>query len=240
MQRLIGLWILAGIAIVFSAEAACADTIIANTFWNSGNYAREYSDGTTWAPDNTWTVADGVQGYKEHLWLNIGTSWETSIPDNQKIVSATLTFAAANSEAFSAADCGIFEVPDANYGNTTLGLTVGNSAANYQSLTCYGVLSASQISAGSVASPHAVTTDITNLIKGWKDHTLTTNPGQMMILGDSDSFKVNFGVESGFADAPASGPTIMIETAPVPEPSALVLLATALIGLLAYAWRKRK
>jgi len=28
--------------------------------------------------------------------------------------------------------------------------------------------------------------------------------------------------------------------APVPEPSALVLLGSAMLGLLAYAWRKRK
>ena len=137
MQRLIGLWILAGDCNLFYTEAGLPTIRSSPTpFGTPATTLASTPDGTTWAPDNTWTVADGVQGYKEHLWLNIGTSWETSIPDNQKIVSATLTFTAANSEAFSAADCGIFEVPDANYGNTTLGLTVGNSAANYQSLTC--------------------------------------------------------------------------------------------------------
>ena len=32
----------------------------------------------------------------------------------------------------------------------------------------------------------------------------------------------------------------LTQTSPIPEPSAVVLLATALIGLLAYAWRRRR
>jgi hypothetical protein len=41
-------------------------------------------------------------------------------------------------------------------------------------------------------------------------------------------------------DAPSTVFLSEVPAAPAPEPSAIVLVATGLIGLLAYAWRKRK
>ena len=35
-------------------------------------------------------------------------------------------------------------------------------------------------------------------------------------------------------------PSLTLQPAPMPEPSTLLLTATGLFGLLAYAWRKRR
>ena len=47
--------------------------------------------------------------------------------------------------------------------------------------------------------------------------------------GDIVGYMSNAGVTKGF-----------VISTPVPEPSALLLIATGLVGLLAYAWRKQK
>ena len=53
--------------------------------------------------------------------------------------------------------------------------------------------------------------------------------GPMMINNDLPT-------NSAFANMPS----VVLEPQPTPEPSTMVLVATGLLGLLAYAWRKRK
>ena len=44
----------------------------------------------------------------------------------------------------------------------------------------------------------------------------------------------------GYAATPSGNQAFLIAAAVVPEPSSLLLFAAGLMGLLAYAWRKRK
>jgi hypothetical protein len=69
------------------------------------------------------------------------------------------------------------------------------------------------------------------------DDYIVAGKGAGVKAGDSIRFGINLGTGSYATD-------MRIETSPndltVPEPSTLVLLASGLVGLLAYAWRKRK
>ena len=72
---------------------------------------------------------------------------------------------------------------------------------------------------------------------------ITANPGdQFQVSGlNNTSYHWPLDPEGATRDAPWAGIVgFGFEAEPTPEPGTLVLLATGLIGLLAYAWRKRR
>jgi hypothetical protein len=74
--------------------------------------------------------------------------------------------------------------------------------------------------------------DITSWVQGWLGSP-STNYGLRLsgtegVTGTAKYFEGYYGV---------TGPQLIITA---PEPGALVMLAAALIGVLAYAWKKRK
>jgi hypothetical protein len=83
-----------------------------------------------------------------------------------------------------------------------------------------------------------LTVTITDAVKYWIDNP-GSNYGVLLIQTDADEDANRFFAphEDTTADG-AYKPFITVTT--VPEPSALVLIGTGLLGLLAYAWRKRK
>ncbi len=66
-----------------------------------------------------------------------------------------------------------------------------------------------------------------------------TFSGVRMVAGN-DMVGLVYGNSTGTNHPAYSFDNVTISAAPIPEPSTLVLLATGLFGLLAYAWRKRR
>jgi hypothetical protein len=240
MQRSCVLGMVVGIAMLACAAVVCADTVtFASTSWTTTNYYREYSDGGSYAEDGQWCVMDNVPGspYMEYMWLNPGTAWMSTIPTGATITSATMTFAeASGSDSDHVSGSSVFEALGTDKGRAAMGIATGGTPTFYKNHTAYGYVSAAQINA---TGP--ITYDIKDLVVGWRNGSVV-NPGKMMIVGDgvgtSDYYNVRLGVSSGYAEGPSFGPTLTI-TYSVPEPSTLVILATGLLGLLAYAWRKQ-
>ncbi len=71
------------------------------------------------------------------------------------------------------------------------------------------------------------------------DGTSYSFPATTIFAGASATQYAGFCVESTTAGRTGSVENFVV-SGPVPEPSTLLLLATGLLGLLAYAWRKRK
>ena len=120
-------------------------------------------------------------------------------------------------------------------------------AANISS-SGYGLFTTPQAIGATVTSASQVSSNvgfvITGLVQGWANSTIP-NVGKMMLLGN---YQTDSGYYFQYADwgssvadnsySSADGPTITITT--IPEPSTLAMLVTALLGLVCYAWRKRR
>lgn len=83
---------------------------------------------------------------------------------------------------------------------------------------------------------HWYSWDITDTYKDWKDG-VSQNYGVMLSLGSPIIEGYSFYSSETTAD-PGLRPRLVVTA--VPEPSLLVLLGSGMLGLLAYAWRRRK
>ncbi len=139
-------------------------------------------------------------------------------------------------------------------------LQVGTEATGSWAVTSGKTVIAGDLTLGSNASSGIL--DILGGTAGAGD-LLFSGLSSKLRLGDGQSFYVlqsNYSVADGLADVAAgyvaaytSGSSVQVGTfvnegvtytrltgVAIPEPSTIILLATGVIGLLAYAWRKRK
>jgi hypothetical protein len=93
------------------------------------------------------------------------------------------------------------------------------------------------ITSGDVASPSALTFTIPQATL-----TAACASGRISFLIQSDNKGIIPQIDARFytKENGSGAPSLAFTGSPVPEPSTIALLATGLIGLLAYAWRKRK
>ena len=208
------------------------------TWVGSTNVERVGHQPSLYSDSYPITGANGL-----YAWMDIGTSWESLVPDGQKIASATLSFDTTNQDGIQASAYSIFAVPGTDKGVSEV-LAAGGGGRGiggyYAANTGYGLVTSAQIDSGTVSPGSAVSFNVTDLLAGWKSGALTTNVGQMMILGNYSTTGSGDTYWGAYWYNANAGPTITVTTTPTPEPATLVLLITGLLGLLCYAWRKRK
>jgi hypothetical protein len=233
--------------------SASADpiTIMSGTDWNNSNHARIFRGIDEAGQPTAWMSLTPDYSVTEWIWMDIGTGWKDLIPSGQTIQSATLTFPNAWSFRDNATTFSVFEVQ----GNgTDKGLASVMAYAPYNGMAdvadcvgfygdhnAFGAVTTVPGGTQSAGTQINAAFDVTNLLKGWFNGTLDTNAGQMMVMGNSNNHYVNwnFSSDSG-TNYSEYYPTLVVTTMAVPEPSTIVLLSLALLGLLAYAWRKRR
>ena len=155
-------------------------TDIGTDYWVTNTNHSRVGAGFT---DGDWVTYYAGTGTDQVQWMNIASQL-SGIPSGSTVSSAVLTFPEAvlySHDSF--ADYSIFPIPA---GSTTKGraeVAAVTSPVYYASHTHYGLVTKSQIDAVG-----AVSFDITDLVQGWLDGTLTTNVGQLMIVGNGVSF----------------------------------------------------
>jgi hypothetical protein len=107
----------------------------------------------------------------------------------------------------------VIDLPAGSSGNITA-LVSSWSAGDFSAIYADGTTATAAIGGGNHEVDLSYSTDIAQTLTLKMDGTGSGNGGFRMVA--------------------LTGP------APIPEPGTLVLIATGLIGLLAYAWRKRK
>jgi hypothetical protein len=94
------------------------------------------------------------------------------------------------------------------------------------------------------AVPGTFTTNVWNHVTVNADyslHTFTASIGSLAFSGALTGSTTGYGYVNVYgSDRFYDNVLVRVDPNPVPEPSTMVLLVTGLVGLLAYAWRKRK
>lgn len=226
--------------------------------WTSSNHGRVFiRDGIN---DEGWVTFDEGnnrnRGRQQWIWMDVASA-VSSVPGGATVTSATLSYPSvvrnAGSEDVSDVIYSIFAVPgdgtDQGIG-AVLAVGANNGPVEspqhdgddvpifYGQNTPYGAVT------GITDTPAPQEFDVTDLVAGWVDGTLTENVGLMIQLWDrylgsgspeAGMREINFvewvpnGVGSP-GDA-ADRPTLTIEFTPIPEPSALVLVLLGSLGL---------
>jgi len=210
--------------------------------WVGSNHARVFIGG---GGDIGWTTFDdgtfGNPSRQQWQWMDV-SSVLGGIPGGDTVVSATLSFPGVARQASFGGDSSsvtysIFEVPGADQGRAAVIAAGGagrdgNDARDfYAENTGFGAVTG----IGETASSESF--DVTALVEGWNNGSLTTNPGQMMLLWDSQPSAANYvrwgnptSDNTDLAANESNRPTLTITT--VPEPSGAFLFGLASLTMM--------
>ena len=178
----------------------------------------------------------------QYTWVDIN-SLLLNIPAGT-LQSATLTFngagnyGAAGTPPDFSAFAAVGGPGSGGYGWSTVSAT---DPASYYTNNAHSTgVTGSQLPATGFSNSTAMNFDITALVQTWQgEPSYTSLRGQLMILGDADvSNCIVWGDPNHGGYAGSTPPTISVTTSP--EPGTLVILVTALLSLICYAWRKQR
>ena len=179
-----------------------------------------YPTTWTWAPGNSQQMNSGVYGSAP---VPDGSSWmaSMSVPDVGVQVSQVLSALA---------------LPNTTY---TMTVDLNNYGPGYPLTFTPHLMHADGTPVGTGPAPASFALSGTSDMQTWYTPSFTwttdgTEPGTQFL-------KIGFQVATAGSGGTAFLDNVRLDDGiPIPEPSTLALLATGLIGLLAYAWRKRR
>jgi hypothetical protein len=164
------------------------------------------------------------------------TGWNAAATTNTQVELQFSLYKGANGEPISAFIGGF---GDQNYGNRAFGVYVTpDGTVNYYDETAETFLAAG------LSMPLDSWQDLElNIDTSSRTFTLTigaTTSGTLNWTGAATGFQYVYFENSAGADNRFAVDNVKFTTSAIPEPSVLALLTTGLVGLSAYAWRKRK
>jgi hypothetical protein len=173
---------------------------------------------------------DGTEGNMK------ATGWNAAATTNTQVELQFSLYKGANGEPISAFIGGF---GDQNYGNRAFGVYVTpDGTVNYYDETAETFLAAG------LSMPLDSWQDLElNIDTSSRTFTLTigaTTSGTLNWTGAATGFQYVYFENSAGADNRFAVDNVKFTTSAIPEPSVLALLTTGLVGLSAYAWRKRK
>lgn len=245
--------VVAGVVVAAGLASTAHATVIADwTFDGTGTAWLDDSSGNGHTLQANGDVSQGAGGtatFANGGWLAtianldlspyraITVSWSQNVVDNQD-VHVTFNQTDASVGGFSAAGTigGAWPGPGARWDSLT-----GPTGTNVDS-TPNGTMIPGVWEQFSVVFDLDAT-DVANVVRVYKGATevgitVASNPAPASFLNNS-RFAVGAGVVTGGLPYTGLMDNFKIEGT-VPEPSTCVLVATGLLGLLCYAWRKRK
>ena len=176
--------------------------------------------------DGTWGLMVGTTGSdfaRLQAVANASTPADSYWTLEQK-VSATTATIAANTSYQLAVDLGVSPQDGAANRGTNIALWAWNETTSKGTFISDLEVAASTINAS---------------LGNFATYTTTATAPDSSLVGEQLYVKLTtrFGTSQDFAVALDN---VVITAAVVPEPTTLMLVATGVVGLLAYAWRKRK
>lgn len=217
--------------------------------WTTDNQFRVFIGGD--AGTTGWTTFDDGRfnnnGRQQWAWMDVSDAI-AAIPTGATVSSATLDYTKVESQGIdiSTTTFSIFAVPGDDRGRAAVTAAGADGRDGMDVPDYYGENTPYGAVTGITDQVSAQSFDVTGLVQGWVNGTLTENVGQMMLLWDqvlgdpADSANRNNwvqwvdGADNDLLDA-ADRPTLTIEF--VPEPGALGLM---LIGLMGITCGKRR
>lgn len=208
-------------------------TDITPTYVAGTNYNRLVTNGTVaLAIDGERWNYDAGAGNQQYMWFDLGDALLAHFtPGQQLLLDAKLRWSGSVLTSVGtptvASEIGVFAAPDGNKGqNTVLTPAVGDLAVSaYYNSHLADLVDTVTATPGAALSAEW---DITAMVQAWLDDPSDPLFGQFLLLQSATPMAVNWA---------APGPTFLITTLAIPEPSCLALLLSA--GLAGLLWWRR-